>query len=294
MPRPNAKQRRRLKARAIGVTGSLDAFGWVMQFDRLNILVEGDSWVAYPKEWLVFGPNSNLANHVFSPLVNKGLINTLCLASNSHTAKQIVSGKQAAYLTRIFKKHGAKLDLMLFSAGGNDVLGPQDLKHLVKDYQAGDNASDCIHRPNFNAKLADIISRYQRLLDMRDKYAPQMQIICHTYDYVEPSDQAAEFLWGVEVAGPWIKPTFDRKNIPTDVGAQVIKQMLVEFRDALVKLQHQTNNRFHVVDTQGTLEPGNPAHWLNEIHPTPAGFKKLARLIYRQIRREFPQLPKFV
>ena len=293
MPRPNHRQRRRLKAKAIGVTNSIDAFRWNLQFDRLNILVEGDSWFAYPKEWLIFGPNSNVIDHIFTPLVNKGLVNTLCQASNGDTARAMLNGKQISALTKLLRDVGADLDLMLLSAGGNDVVGPDDLAPLLRTFEAGFAAEDCIDEDRFSTKLANIIKSYRRLLDLRDRHAPQMHIICHTYDFVEPSDVAAEFLWGVEVTGPWISPTLDKKNIPHDLGEQVIRLMLIRFAQALAALELEIDNRFHVVNTQGTLTPGNTSDWLNEIHPTPAGFKKIARKVYRRMRQEFPQLPGF-
>ena len=215
------------------------------------------------------------------------------MASNGDTAKQMLSGKQADHLKKVLRQHGEDLHLMLFSAGGNDVVGPKDLAPLINSFEPGFDAQACINRDNFDAKLADIVARYQRLLKLRDQYAPEMQIICHTYDYVEPSDSPAEFLWGVEVTGPWIKPTLDRKGIPAALGGAIIQQLLIEFKDALVDLQQQTPTGFHVVDTQGTLTPGKPADWLNEIHPTPAGFKKIARKVYSRMKSEFPQLPAF-
>ena len=42
MAKPNARQRRRLNAKSIGVTNSLDAFTWVANTqERINIIVEG-------------------------------------------------------------------------------------------------------------------------------------------------------------------------------------------------------------------------------------------------------------
>jgi hypothetical protein len=49
--------------------------------------------------------------------------------------------------------------------------------------------------------------------------------------------------------------------------------------------------RFFVVDTQGILAPGNTQEWLNEIHPTPKGFKRIFDEIYPVMRQLEPALP---
>ena len=108
------RQRKRLQAKVTGVTNNLDAFEWVAKNeDRINIVVEGDSWFAYPKEWLIFGPNSNVIDNIFARLTGKGLVNTLCIAANGHTAKEMLSGKQLQSLTQLLKKRGALIELSM-------------------------------------------------------------------------------------------------------------------------------------------------------------------------------------
>lgn len=287
------RQRKRLQAKVTGVTNNLDAFEWVAKNeDRINIVVEGDSWFAYPKEWLIFGPNSNVIDNIFTRLTGKGLVNTLCIAANGHTAKEMLSGKQLQSLTQLLKKRGALIELFLFSAGGNDVVGKKDLPPLLNQYSEGFSAADCLKTDKFAAKLDDISSRYEKLISLRDNHAPNMNIICHTYDILKPSEVGAEFLWGVEVMKPWIYPHLVNKNIPEHLHIAIVKLLLEGFKERVEALQNQTQG-FFVVDTHGTLEPGKKADWINELHPTASGFKKIARKIYSKMKELHPQLPGF-
>ena len=294
MPQPSPRKRRRLRAKAVGITNSTDAFNWLARTEssRINVVVEGDSWFAYPREWLFFGGNSNLVQSIFEPLAKRRVMNALCLASNGDTAKAMMSGKQQSKMRKLLRRYGKKIDLFLFSAGGNDVVGPDDLAPLLNQYQDGFDANQCINQLAFTKKLDDIEKHYKTLLKLRDSHAPNMKIICHTYDYLVPSDKGAEFLWGVEVSGPWILPSLQDKDIPEHLHTAIIEILLDTFRSRLLKLEKTIDNNFIVADTLGTLRPGHGSDWLNEIHPTTSGFNRLARVIYEKIHEQFPQLPK--
>ena len=292
MPAPSQKDRRRYRARDTGLTTFIDAFRWVdgLSDNRLNILIEGDSWFAYPKEWLIHGEASNVVTAIFSRMAKKKALNGLCLASNGDTAAQMMDGKQRDDLEKRLIKDGARFDACMFSAGGNDVVGPDDLEPLLNDYQAGFSAGDCINATAFAAKLDDIEQHFRTLIALRNTYAPQMKIFTHTYDILVPSNKGAEFLWGVEVGGPWILPTLEDKHIPAALHTDIVRILLESFRDRLLQLETQATD-FVVVDTQGTLRPGHKQDWLNEIHPTPSGFNRIGRKIFNAMRAEFPSLP---
>lgn len=293
---PSAQRRRQLRRRARaldrGITAYMDAFRWVSaNHTRINILVEGDSWFAYPKDWIFVGENSNLITIMFEHLQGKGLVNTLYLAANGDTVVEMMEKSQLRKLRRVLKTSGSKLDLMLFSAGGNDVIGPDDLAPLIRQYQQGFSAADCIHTTRFDRKVTRIIEQYEKLLKLRDQYAPNMHIITHTYDLLKPSLRGVSLFGGIEIGGPWIKPTLDERNIPDHLQADVVRILLQRFRDELILLQNQTPQGFTVVDTQGTLRVGHRTDWRNEIHPTPSGFKRIARKIFTVMQSQFPALP---
>ncbi len=293
---PRLKKERR--ARLFGYTRSIQAFSDVAtKSNRINIIAEGDSWFAYPPEWLVGGPNSNIMDHILEHLSKKGVVNTLCRPSNGDTAVNMMKGTQYKALKKLLEKKGEHVDLFLFSAGGNDVVGEEDLMPLLNEYKPGYDAHKCIKKAKLKAKLDSVIKAYEKLIKLRNSHAPDMHIVTHEYDILKPSKEGAEFLWGVEVMESWIYPSLKKKKIPETLHVKIVEILLGDFKKRINALATRTRN-FHVANTQPTLRVGNKKDWLNEIHPTPSGFKRIAKKFYRAmrgitLRSGKPKLPAF-
>ena len=189
--RTSRRHRRRVQASATGLTSSIDAFRWTHdQYpDRIGVLVEGDSWFAYPKEWLLYGADANAITSIFSRLASTRSLIGLCRASNSDTADDIMDGKQLKKTSSLLENHGHRFALCLLSAGGNDVVGEQRLGPLLNDYQPDFNEVDCVNVNAFNTRLDDIEADYRRFLSVRDDLAPDMVVVTHSYCllYTSPS-----------------------------------------------------------------------------------------------------------
>ena len=85
-----------------------------------KILAEGDSWFAYPRRFLIFVKDANIIDH----LAEKPNLIILNSSKNGDEAAEMVSGDQKrAYLKRISKMD---FNLVLFSGGGNDIVGRYD------------------------------------------------------------------------------------------------------------------------------------------------------------------------
>ncbi|WP_255504067.1 hypothetical protein [Caballeronia sp. EK] len=101
-----------------------------------------------------------------------------------------------------------------------------------------------------------------------------MPIITHTYDYPMPRDVGAGLHFG-----PWLFPALVSYQVPA-TDWQSLAKVLLDRLFGLVSSMPLKN--FHVVKTLGTLQPAdvNPlikcADWLNEIHPTSAGYAQIA------------------
>ncbi|KQV83163.1 hypothetical protein ASC90_21400 [Rhizobium sp. Root1220] len=79
-------------------------------------------------------------------------------------------------------------------------------------------------------------------------------------------------------AGPWLKPSLDRKGWSIHQGKIIVADALKRFRRMLKGLQVHRANNFYVVETQGTFQdPYYRRQWINELHPSPAGFELVAR-----------------
>ena len=91
MPRGSEK---RSKLRRKRRTHSKAEFAQMRRWftDRLNIVSDGDSWFAYPSEWMPIGGKVNLIDYISS--ATRGKANFLDMASNGDELVDILSGKQ--------------------------------------------------------------------------------------------------------------------------------------------------------------------------------------------------------
>jgi len=168
-------------------------------------------------------------------------------------------------------------------AGGNDIVG-KGLLNLLKDRNTVSNWEDVIHKTNFNKKLQEIKNAYMELIKIRNDKRPTCTIMTHGYDYPIPSDVGACFV-GIKIAGPWMKPYMEKKNITlASEQKKIAKWMIQQLNEILKDLESRTNN-FIYIKTPGTLTANE---WGDEIHPTNAGFKKIANKFKLKLKRLFP------
>jgi len=235
----------------------------------LVMLANGDSWFDYPLDgndvWL--GGSTD----VIAQLGSMGAIHPHIL-SVAHwgeaTTDELSLPKQERMKQALADPANwageGRPDAILFSGGGNDIAG--DRFCIFLDF-ASPGASGLDARRLANA-LQGIEASYLALFAFRDRYAPNVPIFGHDYDFAIPS--------GVHPActGPWVKPSLDYCGWTDPVkAAAIVRAALTAFSALLVRLSADPNNNFHLVHTQGTLAP---ADWANELHPTRNGFKAIA------------------
>lgn len=295
---PQAKtplQKRRALAVKRGVTSNHYDFSHICRQkpDRIGIVAEGDSWFAYPRKWMELGADINIVHHLQSRVSGTGKVNLLRLASNGDEAVDMTSGKQFKFLYKTLKRNARHIRLLLFSGGGNDIIGKDSMPPLLKKFQPGFSFEQCIEMDRFEEKMASIILSYRRLVHLCEDVIPDAHIITHTYDITQPWDQGAEFFWGIIKTKPWIYPYLKDREIPVEHHLPIMKFMLGEFSKRLISMASEPSlgGRLVVVKTQGTLTPGSKSDWLNEIHPTEKGFKKIFEKIYARMKDLEPDLP---
>jgi hypothetical protein len=245
----------------------------------LVMLAHGDSWFDYPLD----GNGLSLGDtDIIAQLQTMGNLNPL-IANVSHygdaTTDEMSLPKQQRMIEQLQDPSNwmasGKPDAILFSGGGDDIVGDQFCIYL--DYaSAGGTGLDTAR---YQLVLASIEARFRDLFAFRDHYAPGVPIFGHCYDFPIPNGAHPV------CAGPWLQPSLVFCGY-TDVakGAQIARDALVQFRTLLLRLATPANN-FFMVDTQGTLVT---ADWANELHPFPAGFVKLAQNFVDALRFKFP------
>lgn len=250
-------------------------------FDRLvvanagatRILAEGDSWFAYPRRYLAFGKPANIIHH----LAKRDHLLIYATASNGDEAVTMMSGEQKlALMKRISNTH---FDHLLFSGGGNDIVGRYDLDYLVKPYVPGMDRLAAVHQDRLQNKLLQLRAVYEELIHRVAQFShnPHTRIVTHTYDYPIPSKRGYALFDLFPIGESWMYPVFKSLGY-RDVAlmATVVRYLLEQFRGMLQALAVEYAGRLVVVDTQGTL---SKQHWRNEIHPNSAGFKLIAEKI---------------
>jgi hypothetical protein len=248
---------------------------------NLRILAEGDSWFEYPLP-VTHGDG---VIYQLQKMLGYGIAN---MAHHGLEVEQMMGLSIRQEIISRLSDPQVKFDALLFSGGGNDIVGDQfciwlkDAPPLVPPGQMLDVSA-------VNAALAMLEAEFRDLVDIRDQYSPQTVIFVHGYDFPP--------ITGIPVCGegPWLKPSLDYvyKHLgvanpsPNDEFV-VVRTLLQMFGAMLGRVAADPKvQKFVVVPTQGTLTPNN-SDWQNEIHPSPAGFAKIAAKFQASLALVFP------
>ena len=259
---PAAKGRRKAVRRAPAVA------------NPLRIMAEGDSWFEYPVPFFGGGIIPRLEKRLGVPILN--------LAGAGDEVRFMLGVAQRKRLVRAFQEGspaGGAWDVVLFSGGGNDITdNPMAL--WIRDYVLAQPPAKLIHQQRFDAALAMVRAGYEDLITLRNQLSPNTHLVFHGYDFAFPSGK------GICGKGPWLKPTFDLRGFPTTNtdAFHVVKTMLQQFLAMLNSVAAAAN--VSVVATQGTLAP-QLASWHNELHPSDAGFDKIAEKFQQHLKQKF-------
>jgi hypothetical protein len=240
-------------------------------FVPLQIFAEGDSWFDYPVPFFGGGIIPRLENRLGVPILN--------LAKAGDEVRYMLGVEERTILIEHLSDGcpaGGPWDVLLFSGGGNDIVG-NPMALWVKDWDPAVPPAHLINQPRFDSALALVRAAYEDLIELRNQLSPGTHLIFQDYDFAIPDGR------GVCGFGPWLKPTFDLRKFPTRAaGQEVVKAMLKEFAAMLASLATQAKVTF--INGQGTLPP-QTSSWDNELHPTRAGFEEFADIFYRELKK---------
>lgn len=214
---------------------------------------EGDSWASF---------GSVLGNGIVHALEFPERVLITSLAAPGDTLRNMATRNEAlAHVTNNWA-----LDGLLLSAGGNDLIDA--LPHMVR---AGNTPRACIDWAAWRVFVQTLHDHFDKVVALVDGRCP---VYIHTYDFPTPRPAGAVNLPGLRV-GPWLLPAL--AFVPEGLRLAASDLLFKSLRTALLMVQGVT-----VVDTAGTLDralmgaTGESGDWINEIHPTRAGYRKLA------------------
>jgi len=240
-----------------------------------RILAEGDSWFtigAIPSSNLLFELRFPRRTAVVNIAYPGDTIKRISdLASNVDLAKMLTN-----------PRFGWKWHAIVLSGGGNDLIDRAGELLRVPPAGSGSAPADYVNQVALGALVADVQKGYRDILALRDSTSLNagVTIVTHTYDYATPRDAKAKFLF-VGFKGPWLHRAFEAAGVPEAMRVGVADRLFDALADGIVALGGQLP-AFRVVDTRNTLVRAAPGttgasgDWLNEIHPTSAGYAKIA------------------
>lgn len=257
--------------------------------NRLAILMEGDSWFDYPPKYLIAGRNRNISKWMMTHVVkNKGFANIISLAKNGDTLNRVTSPPGSNDAIKILDQVGSKIDFILVSAGGNDIVG-RSLQKFTSKYEIGFSANDCVNE-NFDKRVEVLAQRYEEVLSYLKRKSSKSKVITHPYCYLKPSPRGFKlFLW--RIGDGWIYPYLEKNDIPEELHKEMVIIMIDKFFNMLKGLEGKFDN-FFVIDTRrGVLDPESHKDWTDEMHPTESGFKRLTKLFVEKMHELDGRVP---
>ncbi|HEY0141602.1 MAG TPA: SGNH/GDSL hydrolase family protein [Thermoanaerobaculia bacterium] len=233
------------------------------------VISEGDSWFSFPV-------HANLIDHL-DELVGRRM-SLLRLENPGDELLEMAAGSQFAMLRDYLDRY--RPDVLLFSGGGNDIVGPELLQFIAPRPAAFD-VDAALATDALRQRFQDIRAAYARLIQMRREVAPACIVVTHGYADVVPTGKKA-IMWGFS-AGPWIKPFLIERGY-TDPGEHraIVRALMAQFNEIVDSF---ADPHFIKVDFRGVI---SDTEWNDEIHPSRKGFEDAARKLHRTLQGLLP------
>ena len=236
------------------------------------LVAEGDSWFDYP------------FNDVLSELEDRFAYDIESVAHKGDPIEDMAYGDgQLESFARLVEKilsRGTQLKAILLSGGGNDIAGDEFAMLLDHSRSA---------EPGLNKDVVDgVIGRrvrnayimiLQKITDVCiAKVGATVPILIHGYDYAVPDGRGFMGGWG-PLPGPWLEPGFRAKGYEQLRNRVAMMTEVIDQFNAMLKKVSAVFPHVQHVDLRNTLPNGPGVYkdwWANELHPTEAGFQRIA------------------
>lgn len=214
------------------------------------IVSEGDSWFQYPF----------FLKDTIDWLMERFAVRSL--GAGGHTLAEMIA------VDEYFKVIEAeRADIFLFSAGGNDMLRDGRLRAFLRPWEEGFGPADAIDDTTFTPFLDSIAAGYGVMFDRVRTAFPALRILIHGYDYAQPAP-----------GGRWLFEPLEAAGVPEPVRADVVRHLIDAFNARLVAIAAEAGVEH--IDCRTLVGDGD---WHDELHPTDAGFERVARVFADRI-----------
>ena len=260
---------------------SLDRLNNISLSRDIKIVAEGDSWFDYPpqKDIIDYLRKEGFAISKVSKLGDTLENMVYGTEYKIHSRKRTVSnfGKESLNETiASIDKYNPKF--VLFSAGGNDVVGEEMVFYLNHKESGEEPFREELFRNQVNGPIKNAIKYFIKEVT---KAKEDIQILMDGYDYAIPNGTKVK-MFGVPLVGPYILPSMGKKGITNrNEQKDIIKKLVDIFNQMLIELSNEFDN-FHHIDLRGMFP--NEDQWHNEIHLRRKGFKTVANEYYVRMK----------
>ncbi|MET1414188.1 hypothetical protein ABVF61_18080 [Roseibium sp. HPY-6] len=234
----------------------------------LRVCAGGDSWIN-----VVIEVSRYLGyNKTFFDIL-EGYYQTASSAWPGHSFDDMINEKPF----RVHVDTGV-YDYLVFSGGGNEVLGGVALTKLLKDRSAtlgSDEPEDFLQMDRLEAILDKLKDGYVEIAEYLRKRAPRTQLLVHGYDYpVAHSD------------GPWFGRPFVKRNFRFEADKERITAILHYLVDRFYGFLQEVDDQYPnvtLVDIRNVVR----GRWTDEFHPDLDASKDIAGF-YRNVIDGYP------
>ncbi|MCU0805941.1 MAG: SGNH/GDSL hydrolase family protein [Burkholderiales bacterium] len=240
-----------------------------------RILAEGDSWFtigAIPSSNLLFElrfPRRTAVVNIAYP--GDTIVRIADIAANPDLREMLTD-----------RNSGWRWHAIVLSGGGNDLIDRARECLRAPPGGSGSAPADYVDAAALGRVIAEVKKGYRDIAALRDSTSLNagVTIVAHTYDYATPRNAPAKFLFA-GFKGPWLHRAFTDAGVPEPLRVAIADRLFDALADGITALEREIAH-FRVVRTRKSLvraalgETGASGDWLNEIHPTSAGYAKLA------------------
>lgn len=272
-----------------------DAVDGALPGEGKILVAEGDSWFDFPGTD-VLEDLEDLFGYDVRSVAHRG---------DTMEAMAYTDGQHDQLVRCMQKIHGeGKIPAaILLSGGGNDLAG-ENLGILLNHYRSnaarespvdGDILRRLIHnrlRAAFE-RLITYINRYSQAI-----FHKRIPVLIHGYACPVPDGRKpGPWILGWIMPGPWLEPMFERKgHTIQDRNTKTMARIVKEFNSMLREMANGDGELSHVrhVDVLECLANTGDydLDWNGELHPTEAGFERIARKFHSEIARTLEEHPQ--
>jgi len=258
-------------------------------FER-RCLAQGDSWFSIGAL-----PPTRTTRVVAELRLERSTVVVNCAKPGAVLQRMTNTSKEVQFLKLLRGKMALKWDALLISGGGNDLIdavgsaptGAPNQRLLRTPAERGNGplaGADYISEPGWQVFTDHISAVFNQLVDERDSGVNRpTPLVWHNYARVMPRPSGAGLGFG-----PWLLPAIDLYQVPAAdrllVSDELIGRLGKLVADIIAARKAKDPDcNLHVADSQSagldlaaagsTDESGD---WMNEIHPTRNGYRKVA------------------